>query len=539
MRWKVLQNLRETARTHAVPILAFATAIGSWPLLTQFELFEHFYDFSRAHEEMELDELALLVLNLTAALTFTSIYQWRRLNLLNAERERLKQRAETNARHDPLTGLMNRRAFSGALEEIGQARPCRSDRIIAMMDLDRFKPVNDLYGHAAGDATLQAVARRIGTELDGNGQLARLGGDEFAVIFSEEVDARLAERMARRILHLMESPVEFGQSRIFVGCSIGLVSWRTDSPWSEALRRADKALYMSKSAGRGQVTWYDAELDRRSHERAAIEADLREAIAKSEIQPWFQPIIQIETGTLTGFEVLARWTHPVRGPIPPDVFIGIAEDSGQIGNLGFGLLREACQSARSWNPKLSISFNLSPFQFRDATLVEQIKQILEECGFDPARLTIEVTESSIIHDFDMARAKLDALKALGIKVALDDFGTGYSSLASLRKLPFDRIKIDRSFVTNIAAEPQNQKIVSGIMALANGLELDVTAEGIESETDLGFLQSLDCSLGQGFLFEKAIPADQIAWLLETKWSQGQVGPLHDVPAAPERQRDAG
>ncbi|WP_377150800.1 putative bifunctional diguanylate cyclase/phosphodiesterase [Roseovarius aestuarii] len=491
------------------------------------ELFERFYEFSRAHEEWDLDEFALLIVNLTIALVLSVFFQGQRLKRTVREREFQRQRAEKNARHDPLTGLMNRRAFSSTLEEIAAQNSNADEQFIAMIDLDRFKPVNDLHGHAAGDATLEAVAHRLKAEVGSGSVVARLGGDEFAVIFERPIDAIQVERIARRLLLSMERAIKFENRQIFISCSIGLVSWDSNLTSADAIRRTDKALYRAKNQGRGQFAWYDAELDQQSHERAEIEADLREAIVKSEIEPWFQPIIQIESKTLTGFEVLARWKHKTRGQIPPGKFIEIAEDSGQIGDLGLSILRQACTAACDWDSRLSISFNVSPYQFHNPKLVEQINEILVECNFDARRLTIEVTESAVIHDFNVARAKLDALKVLGVAVALDDFGTGYSSLASLRQLPFDRIKIDRSFVTNIAAEPQNQKIVAGIMTLANGLELDVTAEGIESADDLGYLQSLDCSLGQGFLFEKAVPAEQVSWLLETKWCNRRVDPIEE------------
>ncbi|WP_298973190.1 EAL domain-containing protein [uncultured Roseobacter sp.] len=532
-------SLPRFMRDHAVTALFFLSAVICWPAMAEMELFERFYDYSRAHEDWDLDEFALLIVNLTIALIFSIFFQWKKLKKLMGERDFQRQRAEQNARHDPLTGLMNRRAFSAALEEIKAEVSPLTSRIIAIIDLDRFKPVNDLHGHAAGDETLRCVAQRLKAEAGAGSIVARLGGDEFAVIFDKTTDSFQAERAARRLLHAMETAVSFEQNQIFISCSIGLVNWDSKDSCSEAIRRADKALYTAKDHGRGQFAWYDAELDHQSHERAEIEADLREAIIKSEIQPWFQPIIQIETKTLIGFEVLARWNHKTRGQIPPSVFIELAEDSGQIGVLGLSILRQACLAAAQWDPRLSISFNVSPFQFHDPRLVEQIEEILLECNFDAKRLTIEVTESSVIHDFGVARTKLDALKELGVAVALDDFGTGYSSLASLRQLPFDRIKIDRSFVTNIAAEPQNQKIVSGIMALANGLELDVTAEGIESADDLGYLQSLDCSLGQGFLFERAVPAEQVSWLLESKWSGRQIDPSVEGFETPDHLGDTG
>ncbi len=525
-------------KTHAITIAFFVSAIATWPILAEMELFEAFYDYSRAHEDWDLDELALLVGNLTLALFFSVFFQSRKLKRISGEREFQRERAEQNARHDPLTGLMNRRAFAFELEKIENRSAGTDEHIIAMIDLDRFKPVNDLYGHAAGDTTLQIIAQRLREEVSADSLLARLGGDEFAVIFEPSTDAIQAERVARRLLRRIEQAVEFEEFQIFISCSIGLMKWNPDTHSAEALRRSDKALYMAKNEGRGRFAWYDAELDRQSHERAEIEADLKEAISKSEIEPWFQPIIQIETKTLIGFEVLARWNHKTRGHISPDVFIAIAEDSGQIGTLGLSILRRACIAAKAWDDALSISFNVSPYQFHDPMLVDQITGILADCAFDARRLIIEITESSIIQDFEVARAKLDALKGIGVGIALDDFGTGYSSLASLRQLPFDRIKIDRSFVTKFSAEPQNQKIVSGIMALANGLDLDVTAEGIETSDDLDFLQSLKCSLGQGFLFEKAVPADQVSWFLESRWSDHRIDFAVEELHAPKTLRDA-
>ncbi|MDX8354445.1 putative bifunctional diguanylate cyclase/phosphodiesterase [Cognatiyoonia sp. IB215182] len=507
---------RRVSATWVIHIGFFVSAIIAWPIMAEMELFERFYDYSRAHEDWDLDEFALLVVNLTIALLLSSIFQSTRLRKLVRQRDFERDRAEKNARHDPLTGLMNRRAFGTVLEQTADTVRANAPRYIAMLDLDRFKPVNDIHGHAAGDAAIRKVAQRLKAEVGEFAQVGRLGGDEFAIIFDVGTDVQQVERCARRLIHEVEKPVRFHGTPLHVSCSIGLMQWSEEISTTEALRRADKSLYAAKDGGRARFAWYDAELDQKSHERAQLEVDLTKAIADRAIEAWFQPVVNIETQGLIGFEVLARWTHPTRGAIAPSVFIEIAEDSGQIGNLGLSILRQACEAAASWDPKLTIAFNVSPLQFHDALLVEQIKQVLDDCGFDAKRLTIEVTESSIIHDFGIARAKLDALKELGVAVALDDFGTGYSSLASLRQLPFDRIKIDRSFVTNIAAEPQNQKIVAGIMALAKGLDLDVTAEGIETKDDLSYLQDLSCSLGQGFLFERAVPEKHVPWLMESQ-----------------------
>jgi len=520
----VSTRIRGLIARHAISLFFFLSAIITWPFLAELDLFDRFHAFSRSHEDYELDEIVLLVFNLVIALALSVFVQSKKLKKLMRERAVLHEVTEKIARHDPLTGLMNRRAFTDVLRTIEQTSLGGKARIIAVIDLDKFKPINDLYGHAAGDATLQAVSARLKDQGASLSAIARLGGDEFALVFNESIDTNQAERTIRRLLHAMETAIEFEDRKILLSCSIGLVKWQKEFPYSEAIRRADKALYLSKKSGRGHYAWYDEELDRQSHERAEIEADLKMAIATSQIKPWYQPIIEIKSKRLVGFEILARWTHETRGAVPPLVFIELAEDSGQIGNLGYSVLRQACMDAKNWDQTLSMSFNVSPSQFHEPNLVDHLKKIMDDCGFDPARLTIEVTESSVIQDFDIARSKLEDLKSIGISVALDDFGTGYSSLASLRQLPFDRIKIDRSFVTGIADVPQNQKIVDGIMALATGLNLDVTAEGIETWQDLEYLGASHCSLGQGFLFEKALAAEQVSWLLETSWSDGIITP---------------
>ena len=513
-----LNMRKKVSATVVIHLCFYLSAVIAWPIMAEMELFERFYEFSRDYEDWDIDEFALLVVNLTVALIFSALFQSSRLRKLVRQRDFQRQRAEQNARHDPLTGLMNRRAFGDRLEKTAKTVSAARPIYIAMLDLDRFKPVNDIHGHAAGDMIIRKVAQRLTVEIGKIAQIGRLGGDEFAVIFEPGTTVTQVERSASRLIHAIEQPFHFNKTPIYISGSVGLMKWDDDLSVTEALRRADKSLYAAKDGGRARFAWYDAELDQKSHERSQLEIDLTKAIANNQIEAWFQPIIYIETEDLIGFEVLARWTHETRGIVSPGTFIEIAEDSGQIGDLGLSILRQACRAAADWNPELTISFNVSPLQFHDPNLVEQIKGILDECHFDARRLTIEVTESSIIRDFDIARAKLDALKALGVAVALDDFGTGYSSLASLRQLPFDRIKIDRSFVTNIATEPQNQKIVAGIMALATGLELDVTAEGIETDEDLSYLQDLSCSLGQGFLFERAVPETHVHWLIDSKWN---------------------
>ncbi len=497
--------------------LFFASAIVTWPVLAELEAFEALYEFSRDHEDYELDETIVLVFNLVVALILSLFVKSRRMKWLLAQQEEAHELAEATANHDALTGLLNRRAFGVSMQSSQRQMSENTPLCVAMIDLDRFKPVNDLRGHAVGDAVLTEVAIRLRHIVDDLGVVARLGGDEFAVLFKQDLSATEIERAARRIVHGMQERFVVDQVGVSIGCSVGLALWTHDVAPSEALRRADTALYRAKSEGRGRLSWYDADLDDLSTARAEMELALREAVRHGDVQPWFQPIVDISTGELVGFEVLARWHHAELVAIPPGYFIELAEDCGMISELGQGIISKALVAACRWPEHLSISVNVSPLQFLDAHFVETIRVLLQECAFPAERLTVEVTESSVIADFDTASEKLEALKALGVKIALDDFGTGYSSLASLRNLPFDRVKIDQSFVRDITHHPKNQKIVSIIMDLAEGFEIDVTIEGIETPEELGYLGAEAGGLGQGYLFGRAVPPDEVTWRLESEW----------------------
>lgn len=515
----LIQSIPQIRSRFLVPAVFFATAIVVWPFFIKFQVFEQIFEFSRAHEHWELDEIILLVFNLTVALLFSLIFQSRRLKRMASDRDKLRYRAETTARHDPLTGLFNRRAFSEMIQTLASAHLKSENRVLAILDLDDFKPVNALHGHITGDSVLVEVAHRLRSEAGMGGIVARLSGDEFAVLFDADVDPVTAERASQRLVHAIAQPYDALAGKMLIGASVGLVPLRNGDNIAETMRRAGVAVSLAKMEGRGRFAWYDAGLDSRSLDRAKITADLRDAISNGDVQPYFQPIVDIERNEVTGVEVLARWTHATRGNIPPAVFIEIAEDSGQIGRLGLVLMREACVQARRWISDVTVSINVSGTQFKDPDLVLSLRRVLDETGFDPQLLIVELTESAVIDDFDDACEKLTQLKALGVSIALDDFGTGYASLACLQKLPFDLLKIDRSFVTEIANLPQNQKIVSGIVSLAQGLSLEVTAEGVETLEDLAVVRFLECDRAQGFLFDQAVPAETVGTLLETKWAE--------------------
>ncbi|WP_167740392.1 putative bifunctional diguanylate cyclase/phosphodiesterase [Parasedimentitalea huanghaiensis] len=515
--YKLLKGLK----AHTTAIIITLTTLLTFSISAEYELLEAFYEASRAHEDWELDELAILVLNLTVGLIWFLIVRSRQLSRAVKERDKAEKAAQKIARHDALTGLANRRAFSDHIENLKLSETTTEKSIMVMMlDLDRFKAVNDLHGHASGDYVLTETAKRI-TDVMGDGDFAaRLGGDEFAITLAPGSTVERAERIARRLLTAIAKPVNNEGTKIPLGASIGVSRIVLGQGVSIALQLADQALYTAKKAGRGQFAWYNVEMDESAKERQQLEQDLRLTVRNEAIIPYFQPVFCMATGKLCGFEALARWRHPDKGMISPEIFIEIAEDIGLISQLGWSMLEQACKSAGEWDPSLKLAVNFSPVQFRDPNLVVMVRKILRETGFDPQRLEIEITETAIVLDFDLAKRSIEQLRELGVSLALDDFGTGFSSLSNLRLLPFDRLKIDRSFVTGIYSCPENQKIVAGILALANELELTVTAEGVENLQDHQFLMSMEyqCQQAQGYHYAKPLPGDEIDRQLETKWS---------------------
>lgn len=515
------------------------TTASTFAISGQLDLMERFYQFSHAHERWELDELAVLVLNSIVALTVILIVRTRDMRKALRERDAAEANIRKMARHDALTGLFNRRAFLDHLSRVaGLDSDRKADLILMMLDLDRFKAVNDLHGHNCGDAVLMETARRLERQLGDGDVLARLGGDEFSIALAPGSSVERAERLAHKICSEIARPVRYREISVTIGTCVGLATIDRSTRFADGLGFADHALYAAKNMGRGQFAWYDAGLDAAAKERLQIEADLRDAISRGEVVAHYQPIFDIRTDVLRGFEVLARWKTETRGQIPPSTFIGIAEDTGLIAPLGWSILEQACETGRQWPSALKMSINFSSMQFQDPQLVERVGAILTKTGFDPARLDIEITESVFMKDIALAKWSIEQLHRMGISLSLDDFGTGYSSLSYLRQLPFDRIKIDRSFVTGIQSNAENQKLVTGILSLAHGLSLDVTAEGIETEGDLAFLQAADCQLGQGYIFAQAISAAEVEWMLETKWALADS--TDEVPGqVPDRATNAG
>jgi diguanylate cyclase (GGDEF)-like protein/PAS domain S-box-containing protein len=401
-------------------------------------------------------------------------------------------------RHDPLTNLPNRVAFNDRLTAtLSGATDAERMFAILSIDLDRFKEVNDVFGQTAGDTLLCEVGRRLGAAADG-GYLARLGGDEFALIVAEGVQPSTAEAVAERLLQAMSTEIAAGGQSLHVGLSIGVAVYPSDGgDATTLLANANAALYRAKAAGRGTIRFFEAHMDEHLRERRVLQHDLRAAIEHDELVLHYQPQARI-SGETIGFETLVRWHHPRRGMVPPGTFIPLAEESGMIMEMGEWILREACREAASWPKPLQIAVNLSPIQFRHGDLPSLVHAILLETGLAPQRLELEITEGVLINDFARTVSILRRLKLLGVSIAMDDFGTGYSSLSYLQSFPFDKIKIDRTFIANLTENHYSATIVRAVIGLGRGLSLPVMAEGVETAEQLAFLARECCDEVQGY-----------------------------------------
>ncbi len=495
-----------------IDVLVCVTAVVAYFFAAEAELFEEFYEFSRSHEDWDLDEIILIYAIGAAVLPILLLRSKSRLRHAMKAVADAEETAQHAARHDALTGLFNRRYFSELLDEaITEASPANVP-VVLLLDLDRFKAINDLRGHACGDQVLQEVTKSILACCRDGDKPARLGGDEFAILLNDSREFAGVTSLARRLLTVIGEPMHIDGWYASVGASIGICGWREGDTREALIRNADQAMYKAKAEGRGRYAFYNKDLGEELKRQAELEEELKAAVQQSEIEPYFQPIVDISDGSVSGFEVLSRWTSGKFGPVRPDVFITLAEDMGLIDAITWQVMRKALEAAAAWDDDLFIAFNMSPHLFNDE-LLQNIKWVLKESGFDPKRMEIEITENAVIGNVPDAKQALDAMKELGIRVSLDDFGTGFSSLATLSQLPFDKIKIDRSFVAELDANPQNAKIVGAILALAKSMEIEVTAEGIETTEELGFLLKRDCMQGQGYLFSEPLDAEAVAKLL--------------------------
>jgi diguanylate cyclase (GGDEF)-like protein len=423
------------------------------------------------------------------------------------ERRHAEKRIAHIANHDYLTGLPNRVAFSDYLgTTMGEAIRSEREFAILCLDLDRFKEVNDMHGHIVGDALLREVARRLHQVADG-AFLARVGGDEFVLITAGGPQGVGARELAERLRGAVTSGIEVGGRQLQIGLSIGIAVCPADgSDPATLLANADLALYRAKAEGRSAICSFEPAMAAQLRERRELQNDLQSAVENGELRLDYQPLARIR-GEVIGFEALVRWHHPTRGLVPPSTFIPLTEESGLIISMGEWILRAACREAATWPKPLQIAVNLSPVQFRSDDIVRVVHTILIETGLAPDRLELEITEGILIDDFSRAVSILRRLKTLGVRIALDDFGTGYSSMSYLQSFPFDKIKIDRSFISNLERSAQSKAIVRAVIGLARGLELPVIAEGVETRAQFELLSRAGCDLVQGYLIGRPAAID--------------------------------
>lgn len=429
-----------------------------------------------------------------------------------------ENRMEQLAHHDPLTGLANRTLLRRRIEEeIARSRCDELDFAVLCLDLDRFKPVNDIYGHAVGDQLLQKVAERLTSCLRHTDLCARTGGDEFVILLPLTNGPSRAHALADRLVAALSQPFDLGFVEVTISLSVGVALFPEDADTAEGLlRAADIALYRAKEAGRADFAFFHADMDEEVRRRHALERDLREAVAKGEMSLAWQPQAESATGSVRGFEALLRWHHPERGPVSPAVFIPIAEASGAILPIGTWVLRTAVTEAASWSNPLRVAVNVSALQIQQGDFPQTVESILVETGLDPARLEIEVTESLLITDTQRTMRTLSALKRLGVQLSLDDFGTGYSSLSMLQNFPFDRVKMDQSFISSMMESDNSAALVHGILGLGRGLGLPVVAEGVETEAQFRLLQDAQCAEIQGYLIGRPQPIASYRDLVDTR-----------------------
>jgi diguanylate cyclase (GGDEF)-like protein/PAS domain S-box-containing protein len=427
------------------------------------------------------------------------------------ERHRAEVRIAHMARHDPLTDLPNRVLLRERLER-ALLRAARGGQCaILCLDLDRFKTVNDTLGHPAGDALLQGVAGRLRECLRNTDTIARLGGDEFALVVEMPPSHDHLRELAARLVEQIARPYDIHGHKVIIGVTIGIaVSPQDGLDAAQLTKSADIALYCAKTKGRGCFRFYEPQMGELTRERYSLEQDLRKALLAGELALFYQPLINLRPRRINGFEALLRWNSPERGLVMPGAFVPLAEETGLIAPIGEWLIRQACRDAAAWPEPLKLAVNLSAGQLKSHALIPCVQAALDSSGLAPARLEIEITESALIADTEATLLTLRRLKDLGVSVSMDDFGTGYSSLSYLRRFPFDKIKIDRSFVKDLGQRPDAIAIVRAVTGLCSGLGMQATAEGVESEEQLAVLAGERCTEVQGYLFSEARPAEAVA-----------------------------
>ena len=429
------------------------------------------------------------------------------------ERKRAEARIAYMAHHDALTGLPNRVLFREKIEDCLARVAAGQDFYVFCLDLDHFKDVNDALGHPIGDKLLQTVSERLKQSIEAQDMVARLGGDEFAVVrLGGGLDGATA--LAEAIIETLSAPYEIDGHQVVIGASVGIALAPQDGDDPVALlKAADLALYRAKTNGRGIYQFYEAEMDARLQARRLMELDLRNALANAEFEVYYQPQVNLDSNTISGFEALLRWNHPERGLISPATFIPIAEEIGLIGRIGAWVLKTACAEAVKWPDHIRVAVNLSPAQFKSRALILDVTSALGASGLRSRRLELEITESVMLQDTDAVLATLHQIHELGVRISMDDFGTGYSSLSYLRKFPFDKIKIDQSFVRDLSERADSAAIVKAVAAMSASLGMDTTAEGVETIEQLERVRLEGCTEVQGYFYSRPKPASEIPGLI--------------------------
>jgi diguanylate cyclase (GGDEF)-like protein len=473
------------------------------------------------------------------------IFGWRRYRELKVEisdRRDAENLARELAETDPLTGCLNRRSMTTVTQALRAKANAKGLAVVyCLIDLDNFKQINDMNGHAAGDAALIELVRRIEQVLPNDARLARLGGDEFAFLLAH--DPQNLERVDDLVIRLFESmatPFDLGQVTVDASISMGIASDHDPSGAAPELRssdvlmqRADIAMYQAKKAGKNRYYWFEASMESELRFRNELEVGIRAGLQNGEFVPFYEQQVDVESGELVGFEMLARWISPTVGVISPETFIPVAEEMGVIGELSDQLIERALIDASEWDDTISLSINISPVQLRDPWFAQKLLKMLVKHSFPPQRLEVEITESCLHDNLDMVKSMIMSLRNQGVQVSLDDFGTGYSSLEQLRHLPFDRLKIDRSFVGELSSPEANSPIVDAIVSLGRGLDLPMTVEGIEDETILKSLKQMGKLKGQGYLYGRPESGEKVR---ERLARSGRLAVRNEGDIEPRRRR---
>jgi diguanylate cyclase (GGDEF)-like protein len=466
-------------------------------------------------------KVAVVALTLNVALI---LFGWRRYVDLQHEAEMRKEgeaRAALIASTDGMTGLLNRKGFADKGELLRQAAAAEGEQLIILsLQLNRFKAINDRHGYDVGDQVLRMIASAMEQAAGPGNLVARLAGDEFAIALAAP-RAKVANAwiLAEELLTSVTKPMEVEDKLVQIGAFLGIAAAEpTDGQIPDLLRRADIALDRAKSTRSARPIWFDEGMERALLVHSEIEQGIRYGLDHGQFIPYFEPQVELLTGEIVGFEVLARWDHPLSGMIEPARFIPVAEEHGLIGRLSEQIMLAAMTEAAQWDPSIKLSVNISPMQLSDSWLAQRIVRLLAEAGFPADRLVVEITESSLFADLDLAKTIVASLKNQGIRLALDDFGTGFSSLAHLRSLPFDVIKIDRSFVSTLGKDPESTAIIRAVATLADGIGVPVTVEGIEDAATHGAVAGFGCAVGQGWYFGKPMNGDQATALLRSRKS---------------------